>query len=132
MTRTLLIHGPRLSEKKRIYQVVLSAQKKAMATVSEGVKAQAVDKAAREEISREGYGEYFGHSTGHGVGLDVHEYPRVSWTKGEKLTRGMVFTVEPGIYIPGLGGVRIEDMMAVTDSGVSTLTGLSRKPGIIR
>ncbi|NTU42413.1 MAG: aminopeptidase P family protein [Nitrospirales bacterium] len=132
MTRTLLIHGPALSEKKRIYQTVLRAQKKAIETVREGGKTQAVDKAARDEISREGYGEFFGHSTGHGVGLDVHEYPHVSWKKGERIVRGMVFTVEPGIYIPGTGGVRIEDMVAVTDKGVVTLTGLSKGLAIIR
>jgi Xaa-Pro aminopeptidase len=91
------------------------------------MKTQNIDGVARRIIRDAGYGEHFGHSLGHGIGLDVHEYPYVSWTRGERVRNGMVFTIEPGIYVPGLGGVRIEDVVLVRDGSVSILTNLSRE-----
>ena len=131
MTRTLLMAGDGLQKKRRIYNVVNSARKAAVATVKQGAETRAIDRAAREIIGKAGYGDFFGHGTGHGVGLDVHENPRVSWLKNERVRSGMVFTIEPGIYIPELGGVRIEDMVAVNDSGAVLLTTLSRKLEIV-
>ena len=90
-----------------------------------------VDKTARDVIKKAGYGDYFGHGTGHGVGLDVHELPRISRFGREKIRSGMVFTVEPGIYLPGLGGVRIEDMLLVEKQGCRTLTSLPKKLEIL-
>ncbi len=131
MTRTLLMNGRGLSDKIRIYEAVNNARKKAVASVKEGIKTQDIDSAARDVIKKAGYGEFFGHGTGHGVGLDVHEHPRVSWTTGERIRNGMVFTIEPGIYVPELGGVRIEDMVLVKNGKAELLTGLSRDLEII-
>ncbi|MDA8214705.1 MAG: Xaa-Pro peptidase family protein [Nitrospiraceae bacterium] len=132
MTRTLLMNGKDLSEKIRVYNAVNDARQKAIKSVREGLKTQDIDRVARNAIKRAGYGEFFGHGTGHGVGLDVHEHPHVSWTKGERILNGMVFTIEPGIYIPELGGVRIEDMVLVKDGRGAALTGLSRGLEIIK
>lgn len=131
MTRTLLMNGKGLSDKIRIYETVNNARKKAVVSVKEGIKTQDIDAAARDAIRKAGYGEFFGHGTGHGVGLDVHEHPRVSWTGSERVRNGMVFTVEPGIYVPELGGVRIEDMILVKNGKAELLTGLSRDLEII-
>ena len=110
----------------RLYAAVEEAQLAAIESVCPGVMAEEVDGAARIVLDRQGLGEAFGHSTGHGLGLDVHELPRVGRTradvKPEMLVPGMVFTIEPGAYVPGLGGVRIEDDVAVSDSGVELLT----------
>ncbi len=132
MTRTLLMAGNSLSEKITIYNVVNKARRLAIESVKKGVKTSGIDGVARDTITRAGYGEYFGHGTGHGVGLDVHEAPRLSRVKGEPVRSGMVFTVEPGIYVPGLGGVRIEDMVAVQEDRVLLLTTLSRELEIIK
>jgi Xaa-Pro aminopeptidase len=108
---------------EKIYNVVLKAQQAAIATIREGVAAKAVDSAARKVITDAGYGEYFTHSTGHGLGLDVHESPRLRQNTDEILASGMVVTVEPGIYLPGWGGVRIEDDILVgRDDGVCLST----------
>jgi len=131
MTRTLLMSGEGLDQKKKIYNTVNRAREKALLTVSSGCNTTAIDAAARTFIAEHGYGEYFGHGTGHGVGLDVHEAPRISWVGDRKLVDGMVFTVEPGIYIPGIGGVRIEDMTLVSGKG-RILTSLSRKLEILK
>jgi Xaa-Pro aminopeptidase len=85
-----------------------------------------VDRAARSVIGKAGYGKYFGHGTGHGVGLDIHEAPGLAPTSVDVLEEGMVITVEPGIYIPGWGGVRIEDMALVTKNGAKLLTSTTR------
>lgn len=127
MTRTYLLKGGKdLSRKIDLYNTVLSANQRAIASVREGVIARAVDKTARDVIKKAGYGDYFGHGTGHGVGLDVHELPRISRFGRETIRAGMVFTIEPGIYVPGLGGVRIEDMVHAEKQGCTTLTSLPK------
>jgi Xaa-Pro aminopeptidase len=85
-----------------------------------------VDKAARDSIKKAGYADFFGHGTGHGVGLDVHELPRISRLGRESVKPGMVFTIEPGVYVPGIGGVRIEDMVLVEKNGCRILTALPK------
>jgi len=132
MTRTLLMAGSDLQEKIKIYNIVNKARKRAVSAVGAGVKTQAIDRAARETIKEAGYDEFFGHGAGHGVGLDVHEAPRVSWAAGDRITDGFVFTIEPGIYVPKLGGVRIEDMVTLKGEKGMLLTGLSRGLEIVK
>ncbi len=118
----LLVTG-RISPKlERIYGVVLKAQQKGIAAIRPGVRAQEVDRAARRVIAKAGYDRYFGHGLGHGVGLHVHEAPRLAMNNPLVLRAGMVITVEPGIYLPEWGGVRIEDDVLVTRSGHEVLT----------
>jgi Xaa-Pro aminopeptidase len=107
---------------KQIYQVVRKAQRAAIERIRPGVKCSSIDSAARKVITRAGLGDYFIHKTGHGVGLDVHELPWVDGNNKQVLRAGMVLTVEPGVYIPGFGGVRIEDMVLVTKKGCEVLT----------
>ena len=127
MTRTLLVKGgEHISKKKEIYQIVLEANKKSISSVTAGVQAKKVDGAARNYIKSSGYGDCFGHGTGHGVGLQVHEAPRITWTGSVLLRENMVFTIEPGIYIPGLGGVRIEDIVVVNRDQPTVLTTLPK------
>ena len=127
MTRTVLLKGGSdLSQKKNIYRTVLQANEDAISSVTSGVSSKKVDAAARDFIRKAGYGEFFGHGTGHGVGIEVHEAPRISWTKSERIRKHMVFTVEPGIYLPGIGGVRIEDMVLVERGRTETLTHLPK------
>jgi Xaa-Pro aminopeptidase len=121
MTRT--VHVGRPSARARaMYDAVLQAQQAGLEAVRPGTTANQVDLAARSVLRRAGFGGYFTHSTGHGVGLEIHEAPRLGKGQREFLRPGMVVTIEPGVYIPGLGGVRIEDMVAVTDSGHEVLT----------
>lgn len=127
MTRTVIVPGTSDPKKKKIHDIVNRARRAAISAIRVGMKTQDIDGVARRIIRNAGYGEHFGHSLGHGVGLDVHEYPYVSWTRGERVRNGMVFTIEPGIYVPGLGGVRIEDVVLVRDGSVSILTNLSRE-----
>ena len=128
MTRTFLMKGGRdLSKKIEVYTAVLNANVSAIRSVHHETAARMVDKTARDVIKKAGYGDYFGHGTGHGVGLDVHELPRISRFGRESIRSGMVFTVEPGIYLPGLGGVRIEDMVLVERQGCRTMTSLPKK-----
>lgn len=131
MTRTLLINGRSLSLKKEIYGIVLKANRAAVKAASGGVHTRAVDKAARDVVSAAGYGGQFGHGTGHGVGLEVHEQPRVSRLGREYVKAGMVFTIEPGIYLPGTGGVRIEDMVLAGKESCRELTTLPRALDIV-
>lgn len=121
VTRTIVLGKPS-AKQKEIYEIVLEAQLKGIAAVRPAIPAKEVDLAARNHIEHKGYGPYFGHSTGHGIGLEVHEAPSVTTRSEEMLTPGMVITVEPGIYLPGFGGVRIEDDLLVTDSGAEVLT----------
>jgi len=109
-------------EALKIYDAVLSAHDKAIKAARPGVMARDIDAVARDYIHDKGYGDYFIHGTGHGVGLDVHELPVISKKSEDVLEEGMVFTVEPGIYVPGLGGARIEDMVLVTAKGSETIT----------
>ncbi len=121
ITRTFAIGSPdpHLAE---VYAVVLAANEAAIAAIKPGVAAMDVDRAARQVIVDAGYGEYFTHRVGHGLGLDVHEPPYMRAGNPQLLEPGMVFTIEPGIYLPGVGGVRIEDNVTVTETGVEVMT----------
>jgi len=127
MSRTVLVPGANDPFKKKIYAIVNQARHEAIRAIRVGMKTQEIDAVARNIIKDAGFGDHFGHSLGHGIGLDVHEYPYVSWTRGERVRNGMVFSIEPGIYVPGIGGVRIEDVVLVRDNTVSVLTNLSRE-----
>ena len=126
ITRTFCLGTP-TDEMQKIYDAVLAANRAAIAIAAPGVTCGDVDKAARDEIVAAGYGEYFIHRTGHGLGLEGHELPQIAGGVTDTLQPGMVFTVEPGIYVPGLGGVRIEDDVAVTETGVDVLTSYPRQ-----
>ena len=121
MTRTIVVGEP---EEKHllIYDLVLKAQLESLAAVAPGKTGVEIDTIAREIIGDAGYGEYFGHGLGHGVGLEIHENPRLSKTDQTVLQPGMVVTVEPGVYLPGFGGVRIEDLVLVTEDGHEVLS----------
>ncbi len=131
MTRTFLIKGKDLGKKKEIIQIVLEANKKAISHISPDKYSRDIDYKAREVIKKAGYGEFFGHGTGHGLGLQIHESPRIAWNSQEKIRERMVFTIEPGIYIPDLGGVRIEDMVLVREKSAVVLTSLPKNFEII-
>jgi Xaa-Pro aminopeptidase len=130
LTRTVSI-GPPSREARRVYDAVREAQAAAVAAVKPGIDASAVDAAARELLRDRGLGDAFGHGTGHGLGLDVHEEPRVGKPRPDlppvTLAPNMVFTIEPGAYLPGFGGVRIEDDVLVTEDGCELLTHLQRE-----
>jgi Xaa-Pro aminopeptidase len=121
MTRTVHV-GPVSDKHRRMYDAVLAAQLASIEAVRPGVETGEVDRAGREKLKKAGYDTYFTHSTGHGVGIEVHELPRLAKGQNHQLEPGMVVTIEPGIYIPGEGGVRIEDMVLVTESGHEVLT----------
>jgi len=125
MTRTFVIGAP-AEWQTELHARVLEAQAAAIAVAGAGVPAVEVDAAARDTLTRYGLGEAFGHSTGHGVGLEIHEDPRVSSRSADVLKAGNVVTVEPGVYLPGRGGVRIEDDIAVTEDGCRVLTSAPR------
>ncbi len=126
LTRVVFVGSipKKLSE---IYLIVLEAQMRAIAAIRAGKRMCDVDAVARSYIAEAGYGEAFNHGLGHGMGLDVHEAPRLSWQSKDKLKAGMVVTVEPGIYLPGVGGVRIEDDILVTATGHRVLSRASKK-----
>jgi Xaa-Pro aminopeptidase len=124
-TRTFATGEPG-KEARAVYATVLEAQEAALAAVEAGAKAEDVDGIARELIAAAGHGERFGHGLGHGVGLEVHEEPRVSQRSEDVLAAGEVVTVEPGIYLPGQLGVRIEDLVVVTDDGYRNLSSLPK------
>jgi Xaa-Pro aminopeptidase len=126
MTRTWVL-GSATSQQKQIFQIVLEAHDEAISAVRPGMLAEELDGVARRVIEEAGYGAYFGHGTGHGVGLSVHEKPRIGKDSQTPLAEGMAFTIEPGIYLPGVGGVRIEDTVLLTESGVEVLTTASRE-----
>jgi Xaa-Pro aminopeptidase len=129
LTRTVSI-GPPSSEARRLYAAVSDAQQAALAAIRPGVETTAVDEAARHVLEERGFGDAFGHGTGHGLGLDIHEEPRITRPRSDvvpvPLATGMVFTVEPGAYVPGFGGVRIEDDVLVTEEGCEVLTSVPR------
>ncbi|HUS71206.1 MAG TPA: Xaa-Pro peptidase family protein [Anaerolineae bacterium] len=126
ITRTYAVGEPE-EELARVYSVVQEANAAARDFIEPGVRAEEVDAAARQVIEGAGYGEYFIHRTGHGMGLEIHEEPNIVEGNDLLLRQGMVFTVEPGIYLPGRGGVRIEDNVVVTETGCETLTTLPRE-----
>jgi Xaa-Pro aminopeptidase len=121
MTRTVFLGDPE-SEFRIIYHTVRQAQLEALKTIRPGVESNAPDKIARDFITDAGFGDYFIHSLGHGVGLATHEGPRLSPLKPVTLKKGMVVTVEPGIYIPEKGGVRLEEMVLIEEDGPRVLT----------
>lgn len=125
MTRTL--HVGRTSRVERQwYEAVLEAQLVGIGAVRAGAMAGEVDEAARRVLCKAKLDQYFTHSTGHGVGLEIHEPPRLGARQAERLVPGMVITIEPGIYVPGRGGIRIEDMVVVTDDGCEVLTPVTK------
>jgi Xaa-Pro aminopeptidase len=116
---------------REVYEAVLAAQAAALEAVAAGVGGEQLDAVARDSIAAAGYGERFGHGLGHGVGLEVHEAPRVSPRSEDVLESDEVVTIEPGVYLPGELGVRIEDLVAVTDSGCRNLSGLPKELQIV-
>lgn len=130
MTRTVAV-GEVSEEQRKIYNIVLKAHLKALEAVKAGITGFKVDKIARDIITEEGYGEYFGHSTGHGVGLEIHESPYASIKSKDTLKAGMTLTVEPGIYLPDKFGVRIEDTVLVTENGYETFASIPKELIII-
>jgi len=131
ISRTFCIGEPD-SEYQTVYQTVWDAQRMATDAVKPGIPARDVDAVARDYIDRKGFGGRFGHSLGHGVGLAIHENPRISVSNETRLEPGMLFTVEPGIYIPGWGGVRLENMVVVREHGAEVLNNMDlnwRTPG---
>lgn len=116
MTRTIAVGDPG-EQMKEIYDVVLGAQLKGVGGIRAGITGKEADALCRDYIEEHGYGKYFGHSTGHGIGLEVHEGPALSYRSDLVLQPGMVVTCEPGIYLEGVGGVRIEDDLIITDDG---------------
>jgi Xaa-Pro aminopeptidase len=130
LTRTVSV-GPAAPRARAVYDAVLTAHDRAIAAVKPGVPGYAIDAAARDTLAGAGMAEAFGHGTGHGLGIEVHEEPRISRRRSEAETAaagvlpGMVFTIEPGAYFPGWGGVRIEDDVLVTDDGVEVLTDVT-------
>ncbi len=123
ISRTLVI-GKADDTFKKVYKTVLEAQRKATSAIRPGISSKAVDKIARNHIDESEFKDKFGHGLGHGAGLSVHEHPRLSPLKDTKLEAGMVFTVEPGIYIPNWGGVRLENMVVVREDGAEILNDL--------
>lgn len=126
MTRTVAI-GQISPELRRMYDTVLAAQLSALKAIRPGVLCSDVDAVARSLIDEAGYAGRFGHGLGHSTGLEIHEEPRFSRLCGERVQPGMVITVEPGVYIPDVGGVRIEDSVAVTDTGIRILTPATKE-----
>ncbi|HMJ22295.1 MAG TPA: Xaa-Pro peptidase family protein [Terriglobales bacterium] len=126
MTRTVHVGRPSAGE-RRAYQAVKEAQQAAVDSVGPGISVGEVDRAARKVLQNSGLENYFTHSTGHGVGLEIHEAPRVGAGQTEILQPGMVITIEPGVYLPGRWGVRIEDMVVVTERGCEVLTPTSKE-----
>lgn len=127
MTRTFAVGIP-TDEARKVYETVLEAQKRGVAAARAGVTAQSVDAACRDYITNAGHGPAFGHSTGHGLGIEVHELPRLAWVNSDTVLKpGMVVTIEPGIYLPNRCGVRIEDDVVITQTGCTVLTTAPKK-----
>lgn len=126
MTRTLVI-GTASEKQKEIYNIVYEAQKMALKEIKPNIECSKIDKIARDHISNNGYGDFFGHGLGHGVGMEVHEAPSLSPKSKDVLEAHMIITDEPGIYIPDFGGVRIEDLVLVTNDGYEILSKSSKE-----
>ena len=118
-------------EAREVYELVRSAQEMALAAIHAGVPARDADSVARDQIVSAGHGEHFGHGLGHGVGLEVHEAPRVSQRTDQTLETGDVVTVEPGVYLPGRFGVRIEDLVTVTDDGCRNFSSFPKELTVV-
>jgi Xaa-Pro aminopeptidase len=125
LTRTVVLGKP-TDKHKEIYDIVLEAQLQTLDKLKPGMTGREADAVARDIIRNAGYGDHFGHGTGHGLGMEIHEAPRLSFQSDTVLEAGMVVTVEPGIYIPGFGGVRIEDDVVLTEKGIRILTHSSK------
>jgi Xaa-Pro aminopeptidase len=125
-TRTFAVGNPS-DELRAAYDLTLRAQEASLAAVKPGAHGRDIDAVARDLITSEGHGDHFGHGLGHGVGIEIHEAPRLSRTSEDTLEAGMVVTVEPGVYLPGAGGVRIEDLVVVTADGHEVLTGFTKQ-----
>lgn len=121
ITRTVAV-GDISEELNKIYHIVLEAEKLGVKNIKAGMTGKEADQFTRDYITEQGYGEYFGHSTGHGIGLEVHENPRLASTSDDILKENMVVTVEPGIYVPNVGGCRIEDDIILTETGNEVIT----------
>lgn len=130
ITRTIA-YGDISDKQAHIYQTVLQAEEAALNAVKSGVKASELDLTARQIIHDAGYGEYFPHRLGHGLGISVHEYPSMTATNDLEIKPGMVFTIEPGIYVPEVAGVRIEDDIYLSENGVETLTKFPKSLQIV-
>jgi Xaa-Pro aminopeptidase len=126
VTRTVCL-GKADERQREIYAIVLQAQEAALKAIKPGMTGKAVDAVAREIIQNNGYGEYFGHGLGHGLSLEIHAEPRLSPAYEKELYVNQVVTVEPGIYIPGWSGVRIEDDVIITENGIDNLTKAPKK-----
>lgn len=125
MTRTFCVGTPK-EELIKIHKIVLEAQEYALANIKAGITGHEADSYAREYITSHGYGKQFGHSLGHGVGLEIHEFPRLKQMSDVVLEPNMIVTIEPGIYVDGLGGVRIEDLAIVKEDGLLNLTNFDK------
>lgn len=131
ITRTVAYHT--INDKQReIYDTVLKAQVAAVEASKPGTEIGKIDRTARDIITAAGYGEYFTHRIGHGLGIDVHEFPSLNATNINQLRTGMTYTIEPGIYVPEIGGVRIEDDIYITDSGCEVLTKYPKELQVVK
>lgn len=128
MSRTIFLGNQPDELFMKVYEIVLGAQKKGIEAVGPNVSAESIDAIVREEITRNGYGDYFIHRTGHGIGMEVHETPYIVAGNDGILKPGMLFSIEPGIYLPGKFGVRIEDIVLVTDTGCQVLNQFTKNP----
>jgi Xaa-Pro aminopeptidase len=132
VTRTVCLGEPKDDKYLKIWNLVLRAQETAQAGIKAGISGVDGDKMARDVIADAGFGDYFGHSLGHGVGLAIHEDPKLSFTNSDPIPAGAVVTVEPGVYLPGWGGVRIEDIVVVREEGLDVLTRAAKVPVLDR
>jgi Xaa-Pro aminopeptidase len=132
ITRSIFLGSNKEKDKfRRIYDIVLQAQIKAIDHCKDGAATDEIDRVAREHIAARGYGDNFGHGLGHGVGLEVHEAPILYVTEKKVLKENMVITVEPGIYLEGLGGIRIEDMVIIKKNRCENLYSVTKKLSVI-
>ncbi|GAB4536789.1 MAG: aminopeptidase P family protein [Anaerolineae bacterium] len=132
VTRTVCLGEPEDEEYLKVWDLVLAAQQRVESNLRAGITGVAGDQLARQVIDQAGYGDYFGHGLGHGVGLAIHEDPRLSRMNAEPIPDGAVVTVEPGVYMAGWGGVRLEDMVVVHEDGVEVLASAAKMPLLVR